>query len=97
MLKDVFSEQEFQELLMSAGHESVGFHFGEDTPNCVDWKGDWCDSGHPPTEEAHRRGLRQAHQATNQLVHFLKDWDSSIFRQSNLPNPLPTMRMAKEV
>jgi len=97
MLKDVFSEQEFQELLMSAGHESVGFHFGEDVPNCTDWKGDWCDSGHPPTEEAHRRGLHQANQATAQLVRFLKDWDSSIFRQSNLPNPLPTMRMAKEV
>ena len=96
-LRDVLAEPEFQELLLSAANETAGFHFGADAPEGTDWKGEWCDTGHPPSLDAHRRGLRQAAQATEELTGFLERWDSTIFRRSNLPMPLPTMRMAKEV
>ena len=97
MLKEVLVEQEFQELLLSAASESVGFHFQGDAQECIDWKGDWCDTGRPPCSESRQKGLAQATQATVELVGFLRKWDSSIFRRSNLPTPLPTMRMAKAV
>jgi predicted acylesterase/phospholipase RssA len=97
MLQEVLVEHNFQELLFSAARESVGFHFGADNQECTDWKGDWCDAGRPPCPESHQKGLAQATQATIELVDFLQKWDSTVFQRSNLPMPLPTMRMAKEV
>lgn len=96
-LQEVLVDDEFQELLHSAANESVGFHFGADTRECTDWKGDWCDASHPPCLESHQRGLEQANRAMDELVSFLREWDSSIFRRANLPTPLPAMRLAKEV
>lgn len=97
MLQEVLNDHEFQELIRSAGQDAPGFHFGVDTSEHTDWKGDWCDSGLPPSSVTHQEGLEQANRATLELVDFLHTWDSSVFRRSNLPNPLPTMRLAKEV
>jgi predicted acylesterase/phospholipase RssA len=97
MLREVLVEHDFQELLLSAGNETVGFHFGAETTDSQDWKGDWCDPGHPPCPVAHRDGLEQANRATAELVSFLQSWDSSVFQRAKLPAPLPTLRMAKQV
>ena len=97
MLQEVLDDKGFQDLIRSAGQETPGFHFGMDTSDHTDWKGEWCDSGLPPSHSSHREGLEQANRATLQLVDFLQTWDSSVFRRSNLPTPLPTMRLAKEV
>lgn len=97
MLSEVMAEREFQELLTSAAQDTVGFHFGAENVDSTDWKGDWCDAFHPTSAESHQQGMQQALDATFQLMGFLQTWDSSIFRRSKLPTPLPTMRMAKEV
>jgi len=97
MLREVLAEQDFQELLRSSAFETVGFHFGADTTESVDWKGEWCDTEQPPCPDTHQKGLEQAVQATVELVEFLNRWDSSVFQRSKLPEPLPTMRLAKEV
>ena len=97
MLQGVLTEQGFQELLLSAASETVGFHFGDHTVDCTDWKGDRCDPRVPPCPVAHHEGLQEANRATAELVAFLQTWDCSVFQRSKLPTPLPTIRLAKEV
>lgn len=96
-LRKVLADQEFQELLRSAAHETVGFQFGPENSDNTDWRGDWNATDQPPTHESHLQGIDMAHRATTDLVDFLEKWDCSVFSRSNLPMPLPTIRMVKEV